>query len=170
MNASIFSLLAGDLDHQLIGADVDDPAPEDLDQRLDLGPVGGGDVDLDQHQVALDVVFARDVENLDDRDDLLELLADLLEVPVVAHHHDGDPREVRVLGLADREAVDVEPARGEHARDLGQDARLVLHQGRQQMALAAGLERPGPAPPNAFEPAPLVSTSTVPQDLAFQRP
>ena len=95
--------------------------------------VGGG-VDLDQHQVALDEVLAGDVEDLDDRDDLLELLADLLQDPVVAHDHEGDPREVRVLGLADGQAVDVEPARGEHARDVGQHARLVLHQGREDMA------------------------------------
>ena len=46
---------------------------------LDLGPALGRGVDLDQHQVALDEVLARDVEDLDDRDDLLELLADLLE-------------------------------------------------------------------------------------------
>ena len=55
-------------------------------------------------------------------------------MPVVAHDHDRDPRQVRVLGLADREAVDVEPARGEHARDVRQDARLVLHQRREDVA------------------------------------
>ena len=43
-----------------------------------------------------------------DRDDLLELLADLLEQAIVAVDDDGDPREVRVLGLADRETLDVE--------------------------------------------------------------
>ena len=32
-------LLAGDLDHHLVGADVDDPAPEDLDQALELEPL-----------------------------------------------------------------------------------------------------------------------------------
>ena len=31
-------LLARDLDHHLVGPDVDDPAAEDLDQGLQLGP------------------------------------------------------------------------------------------------------------------------------------
>ena len=49
------------------------------DQRWISARSAAGGLDLDQHQVALDVVFARDVVHLDDRDDLLELLADLLE-------------------------------------------------------------------------------------------
>ena len=40
---------------------------------------------------------------------------------------------LRVLGLADGEAVDVEAARGEHAGDVGQHAGHVLHQGRKDV-------------------------------------
>ena len=72
----------------------------------------------------------RYVVDLAHGDDLLELLAHLLDDPVVAHDDDRDPRQVRVLGLADGEAVDVEPARGKHPRDVRQDPRLVLDQGR----------------------------------------
>ena len=132
-------LLPGDLDHEQFGADVHDPAAEDLDQRLDLRTYGGGGLDLDQHQVPLDVVFAGDVLDLDDRYDLLELLPHLFEMPVVSHRHDRDSREDRILRLADREAVDIEAARGEHPRDLGQHARLVLHQGREHVADAPAL-------------------------------
>ena len=132
-------LLARDLDHQLLGADVDDPAAEDLHQPLDLGPSAAGASTLISIRSRSTIVLARDVEDLDDRDDLLELLADLLEVAVVAHHDDRDPREVRVLRLADGEAVDVEPARGEHPRDVRQHARPVLHQRREHMSHPAAL-------------------------------
>ena len=78
--------------------------------------------------------FSRaDVVHPDDGDDLVELLADLLEDGVVAVDDEGHAREVVVLGLADGEAVDVEPAGGEHAGDVGQDAGLVLHQGGEHV-------------------------------------
>ncbi len=98
----------------------------------------GRGVDLDQHQVTLDEIRPGDVEHLDDGDDLLELLADLLEQPVVAVDHDGDPRQVGVLGLADGEALDVEPPRREHPGNVRQDPRLVLHQRRQHMPHPTG--------------------------------
>ena len=79
--------------------------------------------DLDQHQVALDVVLRADVVDLDDGDDLFELLADLLQHAVVADDDERHPREVRVFGLADRQAIDVVAARGEHARDVREHAR-----------------------------------------------
>ncbi len=85
--------------------------------------------DLDEHQVALDEVLAADVVHLDDGDDLVELLADLIEHVVVAVDDEGHARQVGVLGLADGEAVDVEAARGEHAGDVRENAGLVLHQG-----------------------------------------
>ena len=133
MNASIFFSWPEISIIRLIGADVHDPAAEDLHQGLDLGSEARRRVDLDQHQVALDVILARDVVDLHDRDDLLELLAHLIQVPVVAHDDDRDPREIRVLGLPDRQAIDIESPRGEHPRDVRQHAGLVLHQRRQQV-------------------------------------
>ena len=136
--------LPGDLDHQLIRADVENPAAKDLHQGVDLGSKRRRRVDLDQHQVALDVILARDVVDLHDRHDLLELLSHLVEMPVVSHHDHRDPREQRVLGLADRQALDIEPARRKHPRDVRQHARLVLHQRRKQMTLAARIGRSRP--------------------------
>ena len=87
----------------------------------------GRGFDLEQHQVALDVVARADVIDLDDGDDLFELLADLVEHAVVADDDERHPREVRVFRLADRQRVDVVAARGEHARDVREHARHVLH-------------------------------------------
>ena len=50
-------------------------------------------LDLDQHQVAFDVVARADVVDADDGDDLFELLADLLEHAVVADDDERHPRE-----------------------------------------------------------------------------
>ena len=90
-------------------------------------------LDLDQHQVAFDVVVRADVVDADDGDDLFELLADLLEDAVVADDDERHPRELGVFGFADGEAVDVEAARGEHAGDVGQHAGHVLHGGRKDV-------------------------------------
>ena len=43
------------------------------------------------------------------------------------------PRQVVVLGLADRQAVDVEPAGVQHPGDGGEHPGLVLDQGRQDV-------------------------------------
>src|SRR5262249_17830897 len=61
------------------------------------------------------------------------LLGDLLQGGVLGVDHDRDPGDLGVLGLADRERVDVEAATGEHAGHPGQDAGLVLHQHRQRV-------------------------------------
>ena len=142
MNASIFFLLAGDLDHELLGPDVDDPAAEVLHQGPDLRADGRRGVDLDEHQVALDEVLTRDVDHLDDGDDLLQLLADLLQDPVIPLDHEADPGKMGVLGLADGQAVDVEPAGVQHPGDVREDPRLVLDQGREDVAHAPGMVRP----------------------------
>ena len=98
-------------------------------------------LDLDEHQVALDEVLAADVVDLDDGDDLVELLANLLQLGVVAVDDEGHARQVRLLGLADGEAVDVEAARSEHAGDVGQHARLILHQRRQHVPHTSTLSK-----------------------------
>jgi hypothetical protein len=59
---------------------------------------------------------------------LVELLGHLLQRGLLGVDHDGHPGDLRVLGLTDRERVDVEPAAGEQPGHPGQDARLVFHQ------------------------------------------
>ena len=93
----------------------------------------GGAVDLDQHQVALDVILRADVVDADHGHDLLQLLADLLQHAVVADDHEGHPRQLRVLGLADGQAVDVVAPRGQHARDVREHPGHVLHQSREHV-------------------------------------
>ena len=78
----------------------------------------GADADGDQGQVALDVRRAREVADADDRDELGQLLADLVERVVVGDDDDRHAGELRVLGPADDERVDVEPAGREHVGDV----------------------------------------------------
>ena len=112
----------------MLRADVDDPGAEDLGDLLDLRAAAVLGADLHQHQVALDVILAGDVEDLDDRDDLFELLANLVEDAVVAVDDERDAGESRILGRADGQAVDVEGPGGQHPGNMGQDAGLVHHQ------------------------------------------
>src|SRR5262249_35827091 len=62
------------------------------------------------------------------------------------HDDDRDPRQIRILGLADRQAVDVEAPRREHPRDVRQHAGPVLHQRREEMPASSriGWLRHGP--------------------------
>ena len=48
--------LAGDFDHHFVGGDIDDAAAEDFGQLADFGALARLHLDLDQHQVAFDVV------------------------------------------------------------------------------------------------------------------
>ena len=88
----------------------------------------GGRRDLDQHQVAFDVVLRADVVDADDGHDFFQLLPHLLQHAVVADDDEGHPRELGVFGLPHRQAVDVVAARGQHARDVREHARHVLDQ------------------------------------------
>src|SRR5262249_34569955 len=55
---------------------------------------------------------------------------------IVAVNDESHARQVRVLGFADGQAVDVEAARRQHAGDMSQHAGLVLHQGREHVSHA----------------------------------
>src|SRR5262249_32091151 len=111
---------------------------------------------LDEHQLALDRVVVRQVGHLDDVDQLVELLAHLLEGLVVAVDDDRHPREVALLAVADADALDVEAAPAEAADDPVQDPRLVdehgddrvLHPTTNSISSGAGRsivsERPAP--------------------------
>jgi NADH-quinone oxidoreductase subunit E len=81
-----------------------------------------------EHEVPLNALLFAQVTDLHDRDDLAELLADLLERRVVAVRHDDHARQRGVLGAPDNERVNVEAARGKHSRDVGENARLILNQ------------------------------------------
>ena len=102
----------------MTAADIDNLPAKDLDQFPDLASAAVArprrdaavGADLDQHQIPLDEVAVRKIEHLDDGDDLLELLADLIEDMSVTVDDKRHPRKLGVLGLTHRQAVDVEGA------------------------------------------------------------
>ena len=83
----------------------------------------------------LELVDAQDV------DELVHLLLDLLERVLRAVDAERDPRDVRALGRADGEALDVEAAPREHGRDPRERARLVLDEHGQRVAHGASPPR-----------------------------
>src|SRR5262245_61094743 len=60
-------LLPGDFDHDRFHADVHNAAAEHLNQQHDFHSLLRVCLDLDQHQVAFNEIFAADVLDLDDR-------------------------------------------------------------------------------------------------------
>jgi hypothetical protein len=100
-------------------------------------------LDLDQHQIAFDVIARTDIIDPHHGDDLLELLADLFEHAVVADDDERHPRELGVFGFADGQAIDVEAAGGEHAGHVGQHAGHVLHRGRKDVSHSEKLQGGG---------------------------
>ncbi len=130
-------LMTRNLDHELLGSDIYNPASEDLNQPMNLSTHRRWSINFDEHKITFDVIFSRDIKHLDDGDYLLELLADLFENPVIPHHHNRDPGEVRILGLANRQAIDIETTRGKHTRDMRKHAGLVLDQSREHVPVAS---------------------------------
>ena len=60
--------------------------------------------------------------------------SDLIQDPVVAVDHERDPGELGFFSLTHGETVDVKRAGSEHAGNMGQHARLVHHQCRQNVS------------------------------------
>src|SRR6185436_13056443 len=95
---------AGDLQDDRALRDVDDLPAEDLADLHDLRALRPVDGDLEERELAGDLV-------------------DRVQRPIDGER---DPRETVLVRGTDREGVDVEPAPREQAGDAGQDARLVL--------------------------------------------
>ena len=135
---------AGHLDDDRPVGQVDDPAARQLDELEDLGPVRVGRPDLHQRQLLLDGRLGGDVLDLEHVDQPVELLGRLLDRDVVAVEGDRHPADVRLVGVADRERVDVEVARPHQARHPVQDARLVEDDRDQDVAAGLAAARQGP--------------------------
>ena len=87
-------LATADFDHDFLGSDIDDFAAEDVDQLTDLAArVARRCLDLHQQQVAFDKITAADIQHSNNRDDLLQLFADLFQDAIVAHDHEGHSRQ-----------------------------------------------------------------------------
>src|SRR4029453_3443370 len=94
------ALAARDFDHHLFGPHIDNAGPENIDQLANLRPLRSRRPGyFEQHQIPLDVVARADVIHLHNGDDLLKLLADLLEHAVIADDDEGHPREAWYFGL-----------------------------------------------------------------------
>jgi hypothetical protein len=60
-------------------------------------------VDFDQRRFPVEKMGFGQVDDLEDFDDLVELLHDLLDDPVIAHGDDGDHRGRRIQGRRNRQ-------------------------------------------------------------------
>ena len=133
-------LVAGELDDDGVVGDVDDLGAEKGGDLDDLGAGLGVALHLAEDELAGDVfdLFAGEVLDGDDVDQLLEGLDAAVEGGVVGDDGRGDAREGRVMGRSDVEGLDVETATGEHAGDAGQDAELVFDEGGERVLLLRG--------------------------------
>lgn len=86
------------------------------------------DADLDEHELALNDTRLRVVQHGPDGHEVLKLPARLLHNTVLAAEHDAHATQVADLGRTHDEAVDVEAARSQRARDARENTRLVLHE------------------------------------------
>src|SRR5690606_5921982 len=128
------ALVAGDLDHQGGRADVDDLRAEDVGDLHDLGARLGIGGDLDQAELAGDVVAVLEVEDLDDVDQLVELLDALVDLAVIAADGGGDAGKAGIVGRTYVQRIDVEAAAGEHAGDAGKDAEFIFDEDADRMS------------------------------------
>src|SRR6185369_16171109 len=125
-------------------ADIDDLAVEDRRELGHLRAHLGGRLHRHHHQLALDAVARRDLGDLDDRDQLVELLHHLLERRRFGVDDDGHAAESLVVGRADREREDVERAPREQPCDARQHARLVLDGDGEDVMVRHGYRPPSP--------------------------
>jgi hypothetical protein len=126
-----FVLPAGDFDHDLFGAHIDDPGAEDFCKLSNFTSFGSvGCRDLDEHQVAFDIVVRTDVLNRNDRDDLFELLADLGQDPIVTAHDERHSRETWDLGFAYRKRINVVSSRSKHSGNVRKNTWHILNGSR----------------------------------------
>src|SRR5581483_5878294 len=90
-------------------------------------------VHFDQRGLAVEKVGLREIDDLEHLDDLVELLHDLLDDPVVADGDDRDHRGGRVQGGRDREAFYIITASAEKSRNSGKNAEFVFDEHRYDM-------------------------------------
>src|SRR5262249_42455976 len=128
---------AGDLEHEALGAGVDDAGAERVGEPQRLDPIVALAAYLHHSELALDRRTGHGhVDHPMHRHQPLELILDLLDHHRSTAGDDGDAREVLlVLGLRDGERVDVVAATGEQADDTREHARLVVDDDGKRMRL-----------------------------------
>ncbi|MNC58667.1 hypothetical protein D3C75_1084090 [compost metagenome] len=108
------------------GADIDDLPTVNIGSALDLGALGAGGLDLDQHQFALDVSTLRQVDQFYHFDQLVQVLGDLLDDFIVTDSGQRQTRQGRVFGWGHGQAFDVVVALREQANHARQSAGFVF--------------------------------------------
>src|SRR5262245_61343238 len=123
---------ARQLEHDGVGADVEQPSAERLRGRDELGAALGRHLDADDEQLALDRLAGDELRHPQHVDELVDLLLDLLERVLGAVDAEGDAGDARTLCRPDRERLDVEAASREHRRDARERPGAVLdHHGQR---------------------------------------
>ena len=120
--------------------DVDDLGAEERGDLDDLGAGLGVALHLAEDELAGDVfdLFAGEVLDGDDVDQLVEGLDAAVEGGVVGDDGRGDARVGRVVGRADVKGLNIETATREHAGHASQDAELVFDEGGERVLLLGG--------------------------------
>ena len=113
--------------------DIDDAATEDIDQLANLSAPAVFRADLNQHQVAFDKVGTRKVLHFDNRDDLAQLLTNLIQCFFVTIDHKRDAGKIRIFRGTDCKAVNVVRTGCQHTGNVRQHAGLIYDQGRQNV-------------------------------------
>src|SRR5208282_5954632 len=141
--------VAGQLDGDCARTDIDHVGAKRGYNRVELGARALVHRDLDDHHLALDRLDVLEVGNLDDRDELVELLGDLLDDLVVAGGYQHDSRDCRIERiLVDGQRLDVKAAAGKQTSHAREHAEFVFNQNRYRVTChAVGCARswPGPA-------------------------
>ena len=125
-------LVAGRLDDDRVGFHVDDLGFEHLGDVDDVTARFAVRLHLHHRQLAAHDVLVRDVPDVHDVDQLVELTDDLLGVRVSVDD-EGHAGEPGLLGVPDREAFDVEPALPPLGGDAIEHARPVFDQRDDRM-------------------------------------
>src|SRR5450830_2006810 len=127
-------LVAGQFDRVRLFGDIDDAATEDIGGALHFLALLAHGTNLDQHQLAFDMLAFGQVHHLHHFNQTVQVLGDLLDDIVGTAGDDGHARQGRVFGRRHRQCFDVVAARREQAHHARQGARFVFQQDRNNMA------------------------------------
>ena len=126
--------VTNDADTDPADGDVDDAGAEDVRGVDHLRAVGVVRVDLHQHDAAGDGGVLLEADDLEHRDDLVQLLGHLLDDQLVGVDHDRDAVDSRGLGVGRDQRDEVVAAAGEHAGHARDDAVDVLDEDAERVA------------------------------------
>src|SRR5208282_1643580 len=130
--------VTGQLDSDCARADIDHVRAKRRDDRVELGARALVDRDLYDHHLAIDRLDVLEVGDFDHRDELVELLVDLLDDLIVAGGDQHDPRDRRIERiLVHGQGLDVKAAARKQSGHACEHAEFVFNQNRYRMTCHA---------------------------------